>query len=110
MTAITAGVMLFIYPGMVKWIPKMAMNLGWIGPIIFFIAILWGSWWAISNKKSVYALIFSSILSSPLVIPQIPLNQAGFNPIFFGRRSFYGGRILPRGQQILHLLSHSMFP
>lgn len=62
MTAITGAVMLFIYPGMVKWIPKMAMTLGWIGPVLFFIAILWGSWWAISNKKSVFALILTSVL------------------------------------------------
>lgn len=62
MTALTGGIMLFIYPGIVEWMPKLALNFGWFGILIFFVAILWLSWWAITNKKSVYALVFSSIL------------------------------------------------
>jgi len=62
MTGITMVIMLAIYPGMVKMVPKLALNIGAAGLVIFFIAILWMSVWAIKNKKTVYALIFTSVL------------------------------------------------
>ncbi len=62
MTLITMVIMLAVYPGMVKYVPIMALKFGVFGLAVFFIAVLWGAAWAINNKKSVYTLIFSSIL------------------------------------------------
>jgi len=62
MTLVTMVIMLAVYPGMVKYVPIMALKFGAIGLAVFFIAVFWGASWAINNKKSVYTLIFSSIL------------------------------------------------
>ena len=62
MTGITMLIMLAIYPGMVKYVPIMALKFGAFGLAIFFIAIIWAAAWAVNNKKTVYTLIFGSIL------------------------------------------------
>lgn len=62
MVVLTGLIMLAVYPGMVKMIPKLALNFGAAGLIVFFLAVLWGTWWAISHNRTVYALVFASIL------------------------------------------------
>ncbi len=62
LVAVTAVIMLAVYPGMVKYMPYIALKFGAIGLTVFFIAIIWATWWAISNKKSAYILVFASIL------------------------------------------------
>ncbi len=62
MTGITVIIMLAIYPGMVKYVPIMALKFGAFGLALFFIVIFWGAAWAINNKKTVYSIVFTSIL------------------------------------------------
>ncbi len=62
MVVLTGLVMLAVYPGMVKMIPKLALNFGMIGLLIFFLLILWATWWAISHNRKVYAVVFASVL------------------------------------------------
>jgi len=62
MTLLSGAIMLFIYPGMVKYIPKFSLTFGFAGVVVFFVAILWISIWAVIRRKSIVALIFASVL------------------------------------------------
>jgi tetratricopeptide (TPR) repeat protein len=62
MTAATIVIILAIYPGMVKYVPLLALKFGPLGLAAFFIVIIGFSMWAINNHKHVMSLIFLSIL------------------------------------------------
>ena len=59
---ISSLIILAIYPGMVIYLPELALAVGFTGLGILFLAVLFISWWAIKNHKHVATLIFSSLL------------------------------------------------
>ncbi len=59
---ITMVVMIVIYPGMVKWVPHLALNFGVMGLLGLFLVLLLGAGWSIKNKKHISTLIFVSLL------------------------------------------------
>lgn len=61
MTAITGVIMIAVYPGMVKWIPLLALNFGAVGLALLFIVIIFATFWAINNHKHLLSFIFLSI-------------------------------------------------
>ncbi len=62
MTAVTAVVMLAVYPGIVKYIPKLTRVIGFPGLALAFLALLWAAWWSLKNGKKVYAVALASII------------------------------------------------
>jgi len=62
MVLVTGVVMLAVYPGMVKWIPKFTLSFGFVGLGIAFLVILWAAWWSVQNHHKVFALAFTSII------------------------------------------------
>ncbi len=62
MTGITVLVMLAVYPGMIKWMPHLALHFGAPGLVLFFIVIIGVSFWAINNHKHILSLVFISFL------------------------------------------------
>lgn len=62
MTVVTLIIMLVIYPGMVKYMPRIALNFGAAGLALVFIAIIAATLWAINNRRHILTLIFSSLL------------------------------------------------
>ncbi|MBN2709194.1 MAG: DUF2723 domain-containing protein [Calditrichaceae bacterium] len=62
MTAITVAVMIAIYPGIVKWMPLLALKFGFMGLFLLFIIIIGLSLWAINNHRHVLSLVFVSVL------------------------------------------------
>ena len=62
MTVVTAVIMIAVYPGMVKWMPLLALKLGAMGLAGFFIAVLALSMWAINNHRHILTLVFVSVL------------------------------------------------
>jgi len=61
MTAITGVAMFAVYPGMVKWIPLLALKFGVLGLAGIFIIIIFASVWAVNNHKHLLSFIFLSI-------------------------------------------------
>ncbi len=61
MTAITGVIMIAVYPGMVKWIPLLALNFGAVGLALLFIVIIFATFWAINNHRHLLSFIFLSI-------------------------------------------------
>jgi hypothetical protein len=59
---ITIGIILLIYPGIVKYLPRIALEFGVIGLILFFIILIWIALWAFNNNKKMVSLISISIL------------------------------------------------
>ena len=59
---ITIGLVLLIYPGMVKYLPRIALEWGALGLIVFFIALIWICLWAFNNNKKLITLISISFL------------------------------------------------
>ncbi|HID03105.1 MAG TPA: DUF2723 domain-containing protein, partial [Desulfobacterales bacterium] len=62
MTVITGVIMIAVYPGMVKWVPLLALKMGAMGLAGFFILILALSMWAINNHRHILTLVFVSVL------------------------------------------------
>jgi len=61
-SAISAAIILVIYPGLVIYLPQIALAFGFTGLGIIFIGVLLLSMWAIKNHKHVATLVFSSLL------------------------------------------------
>ena len=61
MTAITGVIMIAVYPGMVKWIPLLALDFGAAGLGLLFVIIIFATFWAINNHKHLLSFIFLSI-------------------------------------------------
>ena len=61
MTAITGVIMIAVYPGMVKWIPLLALDFGAAGLVLLFVIIIFATFWAINNHKHLLSFIFLSI-------------------------------------------------
>ncbi|MEJ2543644.1 MAG: DUF2723 domain-containing protein, partial [Calditrichaceae bacterium] len=61
LTAITGVIMIAVYPGMVKWIPLLALKSGTLGLALFFIVIIFATFWAINNHKHLLSFVFLSI-------------------------------------------------
>ncbi len=62
MMAITVVLILAVYPGMVKYVPLIALNYGVIGLVAFVVFIIGGTIWALNNKKNLLSYAFLSIL------------------------------------------------
>ena len=62
LTAITGVIMIAVYPGMVKWMPLLALKFGTVGLAGFFILVLGLSMWAINNHRHILTLVFVSVL------------------------------------------------
>ncbi len=62
MMIITAAIMLAIYPGMVIYLPQLALYIGFTGLAVIFLAVLYFSFWSIKNHRHIYILIFNSLL------------------------------------------------
>jgi hypothetical protein len=60
--AITAAIMLIIYPGIVKYLPQIALNWGVFILAVIIAGVIWLTFWAISNKKELIGLISLSAL------------------------------------------------
>jgi hypothetical protein len=57
--------MLAVYPGVVKYLPLIPLinkDMGGLLLALFFILILYLSWWAIKNNKKLYGYAFTSLL------------------------------------------------
>ncbi len=61
-SVISAAIILAIYPGMVIYLPQIALSFGFLGLGVVFVAVMVASYWAIRNHKHVASLIFSSML------------------------------------------------
>ncbi len=59
---VTVLVILAIYPGMVIYLPILALSVGFQGLAVIFLGVLAGSFWAIRRHKHVSILIFTSVL------------------------------------------------
>jgi len=58
---ITAAVMAAVYPGMVLYMPQLALNFGAAGLVGYFILIILATLWAMNNKKHLASFAFLSI-------------------------------------------------
>ena len=61
-SVISAAIILAIYPGLVIYLPQLALVIGFTGLGVIFLGVLFLSMWAINNHKHVAILIFSSLL------------------------------------------------
>jgi hypothetical protein len=61
MVIITIIVMFAVYPGMVLYMPQIALNFGVAGLAGFFILIILGTLWAMNNNKHLASFAFLSI-------------------------------------------------
>ena len=61
MVVISAGIILFIYPGIVKYLPKVAEYGGAFGLAVVFIALISIVIWAVNNNKKLASIISMSI-------------------------------------------------
>ncbi len=61
MAAITAVGMLAIYPGIVKYMPLIALDFGFAGLLGFFVVMILGTYWAYNNRRHIVSLIFMSV-------------------------------------------------
>ncbi|HES60114.1 MAG TPA: DUF2723 domain-containing protein, partial [Caldithrix sp.] len=61
LTVVTGVVMIAVYPGMVKWIPLLALKSGTVGLALLFIVIIFATLWAINNHRHLLSFIFLSI-------------------------------------------------
>jgi len=59
---VTAVGMLAIYPGMVKYVPLLALHFGAFGLALFFIVVMGASIWAINNHKHLFSFVILSVL------------------------------------------------
>jgi hypothetical protein len=59
---ITIGIILLVYPGIVKYLPRIALKFGTMGLILFFVTLIWIVLWAFNNNKKIVSLISTSIL------------------------------------------------
>lgn len=62
MTIITGLIMVAIYPGLVIWLPQMALYTGFTGLAVLFLVVLYLSYWSINKKKHVAILVFNALL------------------------------------------------
>ncbi len=62
LTVVTGVIMIAVYPGMVKWMPLLALKMGAMGLAGFFILLLVLSLWAINNHRHILTLVFVSVL------------------------------------------------
>jgi hypothetical protein len=61
-SVITIGMILLVYPGIVKYLPVIALNWGVAGMVIVLVALIWAALWAMNNHKYMAGLISMSIL------------------------------------------------
>ena len=59
---ITAGIFIFIYPGVVQWMPRMAGNLGGWSLLFLVLAIFLGIYFAVTAKKKITSLALVAAL------------------------------------------------
>ncbi len=59
---ISAAIILAIYPGLVIYLPQLALSVGFLGLGVIFVGVMALSFWAIRNHKHVASLVFSSLL------------------------------------------------
>lgn len=62
LVVITGIIMVAVYPGMVKWIPQLALHWGAFGLGGFLLIVFAGTFWALNNKKHLASFAFLSIL------------------------------------------------
>jgi hypothetical protein len=59
---ITVGIILFVYPGIVKYLPRVAEIGGAVGLAAIFIFLFAVVFWSINNNKKMISLVFLSVL------------------------------------------------
>ncbi len=59
---ISAAIILAIYPGMVIYLPQLALYVGFTGLAVLFIGVIAVTYWAIKNHKHIATLVFASIM------------------------------------------------
>ncbi len=59
---ITIGIVIFVYPGIVKYLPRVAEFGGTMGLAVVFIALLAIVFWSVNNKKKTVSLVSLSVL------------------------------------------------
>jgi hypothetical protein len=60
--AVTGAIMLIIYPGIVKYLPLIALHWGVFILVLLLAGIVWLAFWSVNNKKDILSLISLSTL------------------------------------------------